>query len=570
MIDRILRTRQLRFSTTLLLALALPLATFAQDAQSSSAELARLKSQMELQQKQLENMQRTIEQQQKLLEKALDAANKQQTLRPNLGDVASLTPMVPAVAAAQAPQVKPIGPTEKPILKSATEITGNSGGNPCEAPPDGNAVPPYLRIGNTCIVPVGFMDFTTVWRDKDAGSSLGSNFGGVPYNNVAAGHLSEFRFTPQNSRLGFRADGDWKGTHFIAYNEFDFLGTSGSNGIGVTNGAFVPRLRLFWVDVRKGSFELLGGQSWSMLTPNRKGISALPGDLFYSQVIDVNYMAGLTWTRQPGVRFLYHAGNTVTAGISFENPNQYAGGQAGGPKIVPPTALASLVGGELDDTTGGALSTPNLAPDIIAKIAFDPSSRFHFDVAGIQRTIKNYNLATNQSFTKAGGGFQFGINGELVKGFRLISTNYWSDGGGRYLFGQAPDAIIGADGSPSLIHAGGTVNGFEATVKNFLLYAYYGAIYVQRNTAIDTTGKPVGYGFSGSPNNQNRAIQEFTFGFNQTLWRNPRYGALNFMGQYEYLTRSPWYVATGQPKGAHDNTIYFNLRYTLPGSMPAF
>ena len=39
-----------------------------------------------------------------------------------------------------------------------------------------------------------------------------------------------------------------------------------------------------------------------MLTPNRKGISALPGDLFYSQVIDVNYVVGLPWTRQPGVR----------------------------------------------------------------------------------------------------------------------------------------------------------------------------------------------------------------------------------------------------------------------------
>ena len=52
--------------------------------------------------------------------------------------------------------------------------------------------------------------------------------------------------------------------------------------------------------------EFLAGQSWSMLTPNRIGISALPGDLFYSQVIDINYMAGLTWTRQPGARILYH------------------------------------------------------------------------------------------------------------------------------------------------------------------------------------------------------------------------------------------------------------------------
>jgi len=34
--------------------------------------------------------------------------------------------------------------------------------------------------------------------------------------------------------------------------------------------------------------------------------------------------------------------------------------------------------------------------------------------------------------------------------------------------------------------------------------------------------------------------------------------------------RNPWFVATNAPKGTHDNTIYFNLRYTLPGGIPNF
>ncbi len=67
-----------------------------------------------------------------------------------------------------------------------------------------------------------------------------------------------------------------------------------------------------------------------MLTPNRNGISALPGDLFYTQVIDINYMAGLTWTRQPGVRVLFHPNDKVTFGFSVEQPDQYIGGSAGG------------------------------------------------------------------------------------------------------------------------------------------------------------------------------------------------------------------------------------------------
>ncbi len=37
------------------------------------------------------------------------------------------------------------------------------------------------------------------------------------------------------------------------------------------------------------------------------------------------------------------------------------------------------------------------------------------------------------------------------------------------------------------------------------------------------------------------------------------------MGQYEYLMRNPWFVAAGTPKATHDNTIYFNIRYTLAG-----
>ncbi len=104
-----------------------------------------------------------------------------------------------------------------------------------------------------------------------------------------------------------------------------------------------------------------------------------------------------------------------------------------------------------------------------------------------------------------------------------------------------------------------------------MLYAYYGG-YLRRAQRghrhhWQTRSATASRASSGS---NNRAIQELTFGFNQTLWRNPRYGAINFMGQYEYLTRAPWYVASGSPKAAHDNTIYFNLRYTLPGSMPKF
>ncbi len=517
-------------------------------ASGQKIDIDKLRKQIADQQKQIDTMQKMLAEQQRLLDSAsgepAEVAAQPRPVRAPLGEVASTSPMIPAAAA---PMSQPAAPKKS----------------------DEKASPLQFGIGNTTIMPVGFMDLTSVWRDKDAGSSIGSNFGSIPYNNVTAAHLSEFRFSPQNSRLGFRVDGDWKGAHFIGYNEFDFLGTSGSNNLGVTNGAFVPRIRLYWVDVRKDKFEILAGQSWSMMTPNRKGISALPGDLFYSQVIDVNYMIGLPWSRQPGIRFLLHPSDKVTFGLSLENPDQYIGGSGGGSSIVLPTALTSLAGGQFDNASN-VLVTPNVHPDIIAKLAFDPSSRAHVEFAGIYRTFKDWNPVTSVYSTKGGGGASVNANFEIVKNFRLVTNNFWSDGGGRYLFGNAPDLVVRADGTISPIHSGGTVDGFEAQVtKKLLLYAYYGGVYVGRNTALDANGTSlIGYGYTKSANSQNRSIQEGSFGFNQTIWKDSKYGALNLMGQYEYLTRNPWYVATNAPKATHTNTIYFNLRYTLPGSAP--
>jgi hypothetical protein len=553
-------------------------------ADAAASDLDSLKARISEQQAQIKKLQQAVDEQQKLLERALQTTAAIAATQPvgrtsdgtalataSTTNVARPVRLVPAVGSGGRPD---------PLANPEPQKTNTGGSqNPCEGD---NPSPTFIRLGSTCIVPIGFMDLTGLWRDKNAGSSIGTNFGSVPYNNTTNAKNSEFRFSPQNSRIGFRVDGDWLGTHFIGYNEFDFLGTSGATNIGVTNGAFVPRLRLFWLDVRKGKVEFLAGQSWSMLTPNRQGISPLPGDLFYSQVMDVNYMAGLTWTRQPGVRVLLHPSEKVTFGVSFENPDQYMGGSAGGGAVVLPAALTGLAATQLDNggtigTANTVLTTPTVTPDIIAKIALDPTSRFHFEVAGITSQFKIWNpntgsaLGAGQHFSATGAGIQLGANAEVVKHLRLITTNYWTDGDGRYLFGQAPDVIVRSNGSLSPVHAGGTVDGFEATVKNTLLFAYYGGILIERDEALDANGKTlIGYGYKGSANSQNRTIQEGTFGFNQTVWKNPRYGAISLIGQYEYATRDPWAVATGAPKATHDNTIYFDVRYTLPGSMPNF
>jgi hypothetical protein len=536
-------------------------------AAATPADIAKLKAQLDQEQKQIEQLMAALAAQRKMLEQAGMATpvadQVEQHATPPDRLIASTTPMALPVATPPPPSPAPLaGPPEAQAQAAA------------QAPAEESS-PLQLRIGNATIMPVGFMDFTTFWRDKDAASSMGSNFGSVPYNNTVQGNLSEFHFSNQNSRLGFRIDGNWKGAHFIGYNEFDFNGTSGSTSLAVSNGAIVPRLRLYWVDVRKGAIEFLAGQSWSMLVPNRKGLSALPSDLFYSQVIDINYIAGLTWTRQPGLRVLFHGPqDKVNFGLSVEQADQYIGGSGGGGAITLPSALSGLVPTQVDSAgniSGAAyLQSPTLTPDFIAKAAFDPSSRFHFEVGGILSSFKTSTLAAPWSgHTTTGEGLTFGLNAGVTNNVRFVASGLLSDGEGRYLFGAAPDIIVRADGSLSPLRADGWISGLEGTFKNTLLYAYYSGDYIGRNVAFDANGTSlIGYGYRGAANSQNRSIQEITFGFNQTIWKDAKYGAINLMGQYEYLMRLPWYVALNAPKGTHDNTIYFNVRYTLPGSAP--
>jgi hypothetical protein len=432
--------------------------------------------------------------------------------------------------------------------------------------------PLQFRIGTATFQPIGFADFTTVWRSHDGGSGIGTNFAGIPYGNTFQDNLSEFRFSMQNSRIGFRVDADVKGAHVMGYMESDFLGNNPGN-VAVSSNSNTLRSRLYWIDLRKDKWEVLGGQTWSLITPGRKGISPLPGDLFYTQNIDVNYQLGLVWGRIPEVRFVYHPTDKITAAIALDSPEQYIGGSAGGPLITCPGLLGTVCGnGGTNEFSNNAttLSVPNRAPDIIGKVAFDPTSRIHVEAGGLERQFHDFNPNTLQKFSKTGVGAFLNLNVEVLKGLRIVTNNFWSSGGGRYIFGQVPDVVVRADGSLSPIRNGSTVSGFEFTHKNTLLYAYYGAVYVSRNKAFDLNGTtPIGYGNTNAPNGQNRTIQELTGGFSQTLWKDAKYGALNFMGQYSYLTRDPWFVATGQPANAHLSMIFLNLRYTLPGSAPS-
>ncbi len=263
----------------------------------------------------------------------------------------------------------------------------------------------------------------------------------------------------------------------LGYWESDFLGQIANppnGGLAVTSNPYVFRMRLYWVDVRKDKFEFLAGQSWSLMTPNRKGISPLPGDIFFAQTIDVNYQLGLTWGRIPGFRFVYHPSEKVAFAVALENSEPYVGGGNGGspvtlPAVISGTANAvsgAVLGGQINNGSS-TISAAALFPDIIAKLAFDPTSRFHFEVDGVlipNKIAFPVGTAPFPTFSKVGGGGSINLSFALTKNFKLITNNFYSSGGGRYIFGQAPDFIIRSNGSLSLVHSASTVTGFESTL----------------------------------------------------------------------------------------------------------
>jgi hypothetical protein len=461
-------------------------------------------------------------------------------------------------------------PSPKLSVDSETTALGAASFSRSDTQSDeGGPSPLFFKIGGAEFSPLGFMDFTTVFRSTNVGSGIGTSFGGIPFNGSSpSGEESELRFSAQNSRVGMKIDanpGDFK---VRGYLEADFLGNA-ANNVYVGSHSDTLRMRLYWVDVHKGKIEILAGQSWSMMTPNRVGISPMPGDIFYSQDMDTNYQVGLVWLRTPGLRVVFHPNDNIAWGFALEDPEQYTGGLV--------TFPAGFNTAQVDDS-GGNPKTPNKAPDIESKLAFDThpnggGRNFHVEIAGIYRAFR-LNTPGLGNVTTSGGGGSINANLELAKNFHLIANTFWSDGVGRYIFQLAPDFTVNVNGAGNFVasplHAGSGIIGFEASMKKSLLYAYYGATYFGRDfQATAGTGGTTtytGYGYPGSSSSQNRTIQEPTIGLVQTFWKNPNYGDLKLITQISYLSRNPWSV-TGTPgnaASAHLGMAFADLRYDLP------
>jgi hypothetical protein len=491
----------------------------------------------------------------------------------------------PKEAAAPA-TASPAGTIQPPTSAAITPVSISPNAATKLAAPDQNEnkAPLSFKIGSAEFTPGGFLDFTALYRSTNVGSGIATAFGSIPFNNqLPQGGLSETRLSGQYSRLSLKVDTHLTdSTSLTGYVETDFLGFQPANAYQTANSDSL-RLRVFWADVQHGKWEVLAGQEWSLLTPNRVGLSPLTPDVFVTLDEDPNFQVGLTWARQAQVRVVYHPTTNWAIGLSLENPQQFVPGSV----VFPSTFFSTQFDNGSGSTSAASSATntavPNLHPDIIVKSAFDahPAGHsLHIEVAGLLRSFRDLNDLTASAATDTitGGGGSLNVNYEIIHNLHIVANTFYSDGGGRYIFGLGADVVVKPDGALSAVHAGSGVGGFEyQTTPHFMFYGYYGGAYFQRNygflAATSTSSCDgvsgftcVGFGFPGSANTSNRAVQEGTIGVIPTLWSNENYGRLQIITQYSYLVRSPWSILStpGNPKNAHTNMVYLGLRYILP------
>src|SRR5712691_8266367 len=460
--------------------------------------------------------------------------------------------------------------------------------------------PLSFKIGEADFTPGGFVDFENVFRTTNTGNVAATVFWTIPFSNTVQGHLTEYRATGQYSRFNIKTHAKYGQNDVTGYVEFDFNGNDAANVFVSANG-HTDRLRLYWLDLKRGKWEFLGGQTWGLQTPNRVGVSPNPADLALTYGEDSQTHVGLNYTRAAEFRAAYHFNDNWVWAAAIQNPQQFVGQG----ETIFPFAFNAALGVQADAANNPG--TPNLAPDLHTKLAYDNNfmggRHFHFEAGGLMTTAKVTVLPTvaGSTFTShstLGGGVDAAMNFELWKGsdnrnFMFVGSGMYGYGVGRYLIGMGPQFVVrpvtvaggvtctstgsgaaivvtgNCDVAASGVHSGDAIVGFEFRPHPKTQFGLYGgAAYFQRNFFRDLTGgsaQPfIGFGFPGSSSSANRVIQEGTIDWTQTFWRNPQYGAVLLVMQSSYVRRAPWFVLAGAPKNAHLFVQYVSVRYVLP------
>ena len=480
--------------------------------------------------------------------------------------------------------------------------------------------PLTLHFRGINITPGGYAEAAFVRRSRALAADLPTPFNNLTMPGASQSTLSEFFGSGRQSKITTFVDGRLKNVDLSSYVSADFLSAGVTSTNTQTNG-YTLRVRQAWGQAKfTNGWSFLGGQVWSLVTENGKGISP-DDDLGRTndarpKTIDPSYNVGFVFARQYGIRLTKSFGDKFAVAVAAEAPQATLTTHGNGANFL----LGSNGASNSYNTT--ATYSFNPSPDLIAKIAVDPGFG-HYEAFGIYSRFRDRifpcgEVAATAScggqavgVTSAVGAFNSSRDGggggasarwDFAKRVTFGLKGFGGSGVGRYGPGGLPDTSIYGDGRIHLVRNLTGLSTLELNVGKLQLNFYGGAEYASRTAAFDPiSGKQVGYGApkfnnsgcfletapttttsTGASNGSagfdpgplasctadTRVVIEGTAGLWYRFYSGPR-GRFQFGTQYSYVTRETWSGA-GFSKGTSvapagiDNMVFTSFRYYLP------
>ena len=483
--------------------------------------------------------------------------------------------------------------------------------------------PMTIHFRGINITPGGYAEGAFIRRSRALAADVSTPFNSVTMPGASQSQMPEFFGSARQSKTTAFVDGRWKNVDLSSYVAADFL-SAGVTSTSTQTNSYTLRLRQFWGQAKfTNGWSFLAGQSWSLATENGKGISP-DDDLGRTndarpRVIDPSYSVGFVFARQYGLRLTKTFGDKVAFAVAIENPQATLSSHG--------NAANYLLGedGASNSYNTTATYSFNPAPDLIAKVAFDPGIG-HYEVFGLldRFTGRAFPCAESLSTTvggvttvtvgpncpavtdagtavgafsnsKEGGGLGASARWQIANRVTFGLKGFGGSGVGRYGPASLPDVSINGDGTIHLVKnlMGLSTLEFKVT-KKFDIVGYGGVEYAARSFSVDQlTGKDIGYAYPTENNTgcytetapggggftpgtladctaDSRAVIEGTVGFWYKFYNGTR-GKFQFGAMYSYLTRNTWAGYGGLPAGTNgldphgiDNMIFTSFRYYLP------
>jgi hypothetical protein len=499
---------------------------------SFAAELEELRQTLQSQQEQLQLLKEELSKRDRQIDEAREAA-----AAANARAVEASSKATEAVSAtAEVKSSEASLNTTVSDLKASNEALKTTVATEAAAPRQASSSseegPATIKYKGISITPGGFIAAETSTRQRATSSDINTAFS-IPYPGNALSHVGESNFTGRQSRVSLLAEGKEGFAKLTGYYEADWLGTGVTSNNRQSN-SYVLRQRQIWGQAKLDSgWSFTGGQMWSLVTEDRKGIDnrqeAIP------LTIDAQYNVGFSWARQYGFRVVKDFGGKFALAVAVEGPQATIGGRgfsnvttinsAAAPAVIVASGATTSVTGNtfLDapgaggglfnfiDATGYSI---NKTPDFVVKAAADPGWG-HYELFGIISTFRNRvypcgaigtnakDTATPKTITtiacpidgstapssigafddtRTGGGIGASLRVPIIAkkldfGIKAVA----GDGIGRYGSAQLADITFRPDGTAALIRTTHGLGALEFHPNSKLdLYAYFGAEYAWR------------------------------------------------------------------------------------------